>query len=133
MGRHDLTDTEWERLESLLPPPSETGRPPVHSSRQMLSAMFWILRTGAPWRDLPARYPPWKTVYGRFNKWRAEGVWDNLLDTILEILDQHEAIEEELWLIDGTSIRAHRAASGAGKKGDRRNQITMILADLAED
>ena len=130
MGRHDLKDSEWARLKPLLPEPSKRGRPPT-PPRQILSAIFWVLRTGAPWRDLPGRYPPWRTVYHRFNTWRRDGVWDTLLDEVLAILDERGAIEDQLWCIDGSYIRAHRVAAGAGKKGDLKNRITMILDALA--
>ncbi len=130
MGRHDLRDREWELLEPLLPPPSKRGRKPT-PPRRILNGIFWILGTGAPWRDLPDRHPPWRTVYHRFNTWRKTGVWDALLDSVLEILDERGQLDDELWCVDGTSIRAHRVAAGAGKKGGLKNQITMILDALA--
>lgn len=78
MARGDLSDAAWERLESLLPPPRQgVGRPP-HDSRQIINGILWILRTGAPWRDLPERYGPWRTVASRFYRWRQAGLWDRL-------------------------------------------------------
>jgi len=61
MRRHELADDHWELLKELFPPKAATGRPPA-DVRTVLNAIFWILRTGAPWRDLPDRYGPWKTV-----------------------------------------------------------------------
>jgi transposase len=75
------------------------------------------LHTGAPWRDVPERYGPWQTVYDRFNKWRKDGTWATLLTELLDHLDQHGHLGRDLWCVDGTVIRASRAAAGAKKKG----------------
>jgi transposase len=73
MGRFDLTDRQWERLEPLLPPRRpRTGRP-NEDHRRILNGIVWVLRTGAPWRDLPERYGPVGTVSSRFYRWRAAG------------------------------------------------------------
>ncbi len=78
MARYDLTDFEWRVIEPLL-----TIKPrgvPRVDDRRVLSGIFWILRSGSPWRDLPERYGPYTTVYNRFNRWRKAGVWDKLMD-----------------------------------------------------
>ena len=77
--RYELTDQEWEQIASLLPPEktNKPGRPPK-DNRLMVNAMVWITRSGAPWRDLPERYGPWKTVYSRFRKWIGDGILDNI-------------------------------------------------------
>jgi transposase len=80
----------------------------------MVNAMLWILRTGAPWRDLPAHYPPWKTVYWRFSRWTAQGIWKQILEQLT--LDA----DTEGFLIDGTIVRAHQDAHGARKGGLHR-------------
>lgn len=77
----------------------------------MVNAILWVLKTGAPWRDLPRRYGCWKTVYSRLRRWTAKGVWDEVFKEVSQ--DQ----DEESWLIDATIVRAHQDASGA-KKGD---------------
>jgi len=66
MNRYDLTTEQWERLEPLLPPQKPTTGRPNHDHRLIINGIFWILRTGAPWRDLPERYGSWKTVSSRF-------------------------------------------------------------------
>ena len=83
MARYDLTDEEFEILKPLLPPerPPNPGCP-YRSHRQVLNGMFWILRSGAPWRDLPSRYGPWNTVYDRFRRWRNKGLWQQILDAL---------------------------------------------------
>jgi len=82
MRRHELSDEQWELIEPLLPRrTATTGRPPS-DPLVMLNGIFWILRTGAPWRDLPDRYGPWKTVYDYFSRWRKEGVYDQILEAL---------------------------------------------------
>jgi transposase len=74
MSRYDLTDFEWSVIQPLLPN-KPRGVPRV-DDRRVLNGMFWVLRSGAPWADLPERYGPRTTVYNRFNRWRKAGVWD---------------------------------------------------------
>ena len=79
MARFELTDRQWRRLEPLLPPQRpRTGRP-NDDHRRIVNGILWILRTGAPWRDLPERYGPVGTVSSRFYRWREAGVWDRVL------------------------------------------------------
>jgi transposase len=80
------------------------------------------LHTGAPWRDLPERFGPWKTVFHRFNSWRKDGTWVRIVTSLLDELDDKGLIDHDLWCIDGTVIRASRAAAGAKKKGERPAQ-----------
>ena len=81
----------------------------------MVNAILWHLHTGAPWPDLPERYGPWKTVYDRFQRWRRDGTWARILDTLLLRLDRAGRIDRDLWLVDASVIRASRAAAGAKK------------------
>jgi len=116
MNRHELTDEQWDILHPILPPgKAKTGRPPS-DPRQMLNGILWILRTGAPWRDLPERLGPWQTVYDHFRQWRREGVYDRILQALQIRLDRDGQIDWDLWCIDGSSVRASRAAAGATKK-----------------
>jgi transposase len=87
----------------------------------MLNAMMWILSSGAPWRDLPERYGPWQTAYERFQRWRSQGVIDRILSRLQLRLNQEGYIDWDLWLVDGTSIRASKAAAGGGKRGGRKS------------
>jgi len=82
----------------------------------MPNGILWILRTGAPWRDLPKRFSPWRTVYGYFQRWRADGTFDRILGALQIRLDRDGKIDWDLWCIDGSSVRASRAAVGASKK-----------------
>jgi len=127
MRRHELTDKQWEAIEPLMSEPSGTGRPPK-SNRQMLDGILWILHTGSPWRDLPDRYGPWQTVYDRFRRWRREGLFDRILERLQVRLDAEGHIDWDLWCVDGTAVRATRAAAGGGKKGAPENPQTTLWA-----
>lgn len=114
--RHQLSDAQWELVAPLLPKGGGRGRP-WHDHRRVLGGMLWVLRTGAPWRDLPEHFGKWKSVHARFARWRADGTWDRLLSHLQAELDAAEKIDWELWCIDGSHVRASRAAAGARKKG----------------
>lgn len=114
--RHELTDAQWDRLVPLLPPQrARTGRP-AHDHRTILNGILWILRSGAPWRDLPECYGSWTTVYGRFRRWREAGVWEQILRDLQAEAAHDGTLDDTLAFIDGTNIRAHPHAAGA-KKG----------------
>src|SRR5438046_6445056 len=116
MKRHELTDEQWELVEPLISgKPARTGRTP-RDRRVMLNGIFWILGTGAPWRDLPDRFGPWQTVYDHFARWRRAGVFGRVIEVLQVRLDQRGLIDWELWCVDGASVRAARAAAGANKK-----------------
>ena len=116
MKRHELTDEQWELVKALLPQrTAQTGRKP-REPRQMLNGILWVLRTGAPWRDLPERFGPWKTVYHYFCCWRDDGTFGRILEALQIRLDRQGRIDWDLWCIDGSSVRASRASAGASKK-----------------
>jgi transposase len=128
--RHELTDVQWERLTPLLPPQRpHTGRP-ANDHRTILNGMLWILRTGAPWRDLPERYGSWKTVASRFRRWRDAGIWDRILHALQAEAAHDGTLDDTLAIIDGTSIRAHHQAAGA-KKGALRSNSGGVVGDGA--
>src|SRR5262245_54334004 len=110
MSRYDLTDFEWRVIKPLLPN-KPRGVPRV-DDRRVLNGIFWVLRSGAPWRDLPERYGPRTTCYNRFVRWRRAGVWDRLMDAISATRDGN------IQMIDITSVRAHQEAATA-KRGCR--------------
>jgi putative transposase len=82
----DLTDAEWKHIEPFVPAPKCRGRQRIHSPREILNAVFYILRSGCPWRLLPREYPPWKTVYHYFRQWRINGTFEQLNAALRERL-----------------------------------------------
>jgi transposase len=119
MARFDLTDEEWALIEPMLP---KDGRGPKRKDdRTVLNGIFYILRTGAPWRDLPERYGPYTTVYNRYNRWGERGVWKAIFDALAE------ECEDSLVFIDSSIVKAHRAASGS-KRGNWRKVLDAHAA-----
>ena len=82
--RHDMSDVVWERLRGHLPGGEGKRGRPAHDNRRFIDAVCWILRTGAPWRDLPPDYGDWKNTHRRFCRWRDRGVWAMLLDAVMD-------------------------------------------------
>jgi len=119
MRRHELTDEHWERLTPLLPPEKPATGRPNKDHRTILNGILWILRTGAPWRDLPERYGPWHTVYSRFRRWQQAGIWDEVLRVLQAEAAHAGTLDGSLTMIDGSNIRAHQHAAGARKGGTR--------------
>lgn len=119
--RYELEDRDWEQIKDLVGAQRHTGRP-RRNDRELLNGMFWVLRSGAPWRDMPERYGPWQTVYDRFNRWRKDGTLKRIAARLRNRLHGEGRIDRELWLVDSTMIRASSAAAGAGKKGARKNR-----------
>ena len=120
MGRYDLTDFEWSAIEPVLP--MDRRGPKPQNNRQIMNGMFYVLRTGSPWRDLPERYGPYTTVYNRFNRWAKKGVWLRMFEALAERSPQ------SLQLIDSSIVRAHQHAAG-GKKGARITPLAVLVAD----
>jgi transposase len=113
--RFELSDETWAQIAPLLPPERGRKARPARNNRRMVNAMLWVLRTGAPWRDLPSHYPSWQTVYTRFSRWSAQGIWQRMLSELASNSDP------EGYLIDGTIVRAHQDAHGARKGGFSRS------------
>jgi transposase len=117
MGRFDLSDEEWALIAPLLP--GGDGMPrvgrPTREDRRVLDGIFYILRTGAPWRDLPERYGPYTSVYNRFNRWAKAGVWGRVFEALAR------ASPASLRLIDSSIVRAHQHSAGAKKGAAKRS------------
>jgi transposase len=114
-NRGDLTNEQWERIEPLLPRPNTKRGRPSQDHRQLLNGILWVLRTGAPWRDVPDRYGKWTTIYSRFQRWRKSGIWDKMFVGLQTALEQENNVDWEVHFIDSTTVRAHQHASGAKK------------------
>ncbi len=116
-GRYDLTEFEWRTIQPLLPN-KPRGVPRV-DDRRVLNGIFYQLRSGSPWADLPERYGPYTTVYNRFNRWRKKGVWDKLMDAITAA---HEARGEKVQVIDSTIVRVHQQAAA------QKNRVEIFVS-----
>ena len=108
MARFDLTDFEWLVIQPLLP--TKVRGVKRVDDRRVLNGIFWRLRTGAPWADIPSRYGPHTTCVNRFNRWRRAGHWARILQAV------SAAYDGDIQMIDSTSIRAHQQAATA-KRG----------------
>lgn len=120
MARFDLSDAEWRIIEPLLPDkPRGVARV---DDRRVLNGIFYILRTGSPWRDLPERYGPYTTVYNRFNRWAKAGIWVNIFNALAA------QSSDSMAFIDSSIIRAYQHAAGARKEA----RITPLVALVAD-
>lgn len=117
--RYELTDNEWLFIKDHIPKgksgEGKRGRPRV-ADRQLLNGMLWLLRTGAPWEDLPERYGAKSTVYRRFREWEQLGFFAQLQSLLHEELMTQELVDDRSWQMDSTHAKAHRSARGAPKK-----------------
>ncbi len=114
-----MTDFEWRVIQPLLH--TKPRGVPRADDRRVLNGVVWVLRSGAPWRDLPERYGPRTTCYNRFVRWRKAGVWDRLMGAV------SAAHDGEIQMIDSTSIRAHQQAA-TGKRGMQINVSAALEA-----
>ena len=110
--RYELTADQFRLIEDLLPKPGHRGGR-WQDHRTVLNGIFWILNSGAKWRELPERYGKWNSVYQRFNRWSQSGLIAQLLERLQIRLNDEGYIDHETWLVDATIIRGSRAAAGA--------------------
>ena len=127
MRRYELTDEQFEMIHDLLPANGKRGGQ-WNDHRVTLNGIFWILHSGAQWREMPERYGKWQSVYDRLARWRKEGMIDRILQRLQMRLDKDGRIDWDLWCIDGTNVRASRSAAGAGESKSRRNPRTTRWA-----
>src|SRR5215203_5137318 len=104
----DLSDAEWACIEPHLPTPKSEGRPRIHSLREILDAVFYIVRSGCAWRLLPHDFPPWKTVYHYFRLWRIDGIWEKLNAAIRQRLRVHLGRDPQpsAGIVDSQSVKS---------------------------
>lgn len=119
--RHDLTDAQWAALAPLIPAAPAKGRPPKWEKRQLIDGIRWRIRIGAPWRDVPAEYAPWPTIYGLFRRWQRDGTWDTILSALQTLADTAGGIDWDI-SIDSMTSRAHQHAAGARRDGDLQKE-----------
>ena len=122
MARGDLSIAEWAIISPLLPPERGWWARPAQDNRRFLNGMLYVMRVGCPWRDMHERYGKWNSVYVRFRRWAEQGVWDALLETLVEL----GLTDNWQHMIDTTTIRGHSQAAGA--KG---GLIRRVLVEAA--
>ena len=119
MSRGDLSEVEWRILRVLLPVEREPGkrgrgRPP-EDNRNIINGVLWRLRTGAPWRDVPEKYGNWNSIYRRFRRWSACGVWESVAVALAETM-----AESGHYNIDSTTVRDHVSAAEGKSRAHQR-------------
>ena len=113
-----LSDAQWEQIQDLLPCNGRRGGQ-WKDHRPMIDGILWALSDGGRWRNVPAEFGPWPSVYDRFRRWTRKGLWDRILRRLQARKMNSEAIDWSLFCIDGTVVRAHQSAAGASKKKRR--------------
>ena len=134
----DLTEEQWTILRPLIPEPKaregQKGRPPV-PARAVLDGILWILRTGAPWADMPGRYPPYQTCHRRFQQWNRDGTLKNILHALAQDLLERGEIDIGECFIDGTFVSAKKGGFAleklSGAKARRSWQLQTALVFLS--
>jgi putative transposase len=103
----DLTDAQWKILQLLIPPPKPGGRPRATDMREVINAIFYLLRSGCAWRLLPHDFPPWSTVYTYFRQWKKDGTWKQIHDTLHEKCRKQDDRESQpsAAIIDSQSVK----------------------------
>jgi transposase len=119
-----INEVAWTKLEGLLPK-AKRGRRRVND-RRVISGIVYILHSGVMWRQAPAIYGPHKTLYTRYQRWNAQGIWTK----IFQILSEKDAQDETL-MMDSTTIRVQRSALGAQKKG-ALPQVDLVAVGRAK-
>lgn len=117
--RYEITDFEWSIISPLLP--NKPRGVPRADDRRVLNGIFWRLRTGSPWADIPERYGPCSTCYNRFVRWRKLGVWDRLFEAV------SRAYDGDVQAIDSSSVRVHQHAANVKKGMPRQPPLGTSL------
>ena len=114
MKRHEMTEEQSKKVKGLLPPekPKHGGRP-GKDNRMTLNGILYWLNTEIPWRNLPERYGPWKSVYTRLRRWRQKGVWEHIFDEWIA----QDIVDETVLMLDSTTVKVHQHGSGPGRAG----------------
>lgn len=127
LRRHELTDDQWEKIEPLLP--GRVGDPgrTAEDNRLFVNAVLFVAKTGIPWRDLPERFGKWNSVWRRFDRWCATGVWSKLS----AVLGEPDLAELHL---DSTTVRAQHAAAGSRLlPAEKKKRPTRDAASVARE
>lgn len=132
MRRYELSDIEWGLVAGLFPANGRRGGQWA-DHRTVLNGICFKFRAGVAWRDVPERYGPWQTLYGRFRRWARDGFFLRMARVLQVKLDRRGVIAWDLWCVDGTNVRAARAAVGGGKRGTPMSRPTTPWAAFGAD
>jgi putative transposase len=121
----DLSDAEWRCVDPHLPGPKGRGRPKIHGSRAILDAVFYVLKSGCPWRLLPKDFPPWKSVYDWFRKWRIDGTWERLNAALREVLRARSGRNAQpgVGIVDSQSAKTTAGDGGEARGYDGGKKV----------
>src|ERR1700744_72110 len=122
MRRHALTDEQWQRLLAVIPVQKKGPRSKI-GDREFIDAVLYRAKTGVPWRDLPERFGPWKSVYNRFANWSRRGIWKQIYKALRVRVDKTGCI------VDGSVVRAHQDA--AGGKGGSTQTVWVVVEEAS--
>ena len=130
----DINDIGWELLATLIPPEKRGGRHRSVAMREVLNAIFYVLRSGCAWRLLPHDFPAWQTVYGYFNRWRQDGLWEQLNAALREAVREQEAraAAPTAAILDSQSVKTSAVAGARGYDGAKlvTGRKRHILVDV---
>lgn len=127
--RHEMTDAQWEAIKNLLPGKETDPGRTAQDNRLFVNAVLFVLKTGIPWADLPERYGKSNSVWRRFDRWCAKGVWRQIF---LALGEEHLEEELEEVHLDSTVIKAHQTASTGRREGDEKKKKPTNAAALVE-
>ena len=122
MARRELRNDQWRRIKDLLPGKKGDAGRTAKDNRKFIDAVLWVARTGSHWRELPASFGKWNSVFQRYNRWSGKGVWESLFKALSDDPDF------EFVMMDATIVRAHQHSAGAKGGIKRRRPLAAHAA-----